>query len=64
MYLSVCARETPQKWNQEYKQKQSLLFNFYNILDLLTSRTEKIAWPPVFKPDFYMFWYYEQLKKI
>ena len=36
------------KWNQEYKQKQSLLFDFCNIFDLLTSRTQKIAWwPPV-----------------
>ena len=26
---------------------------FYNIFDLLTSRTQKIAWsPPVLKPDF------------
>ena len=53
------------KWNQECKQKQSLLFNFCNIFDLLTSRTQKIAWwPPVFKPDFYIFSYNEQLRKI
>ena len=31
------------KWNQERKQKQSLSFNFCNIFDLLTSRTQKIA---------------------
>ena len=44
------------KWNQECKQKQSLLFNFCNIFNLLTSRTQKISWwPPVFKPDFYIF---------
>ena len=53
------------KWNQECKQKQSLLFNFCNIFDPLTSRTQKIAWsPPVFKPDFYIFFYNEQLRKI
>ena len=53
------------KWNQECKQKQSRLFNFSNISDLLTSRTEKVAWrPPAFKPDFYIFSYNEQLRKI
>ena len=53
------------KRNQECTQKQSLLFNFCYIFDLLTSRTEKIArWPHVFKPDFYIFSYNEQLKKI
>ena len=31
------------KRNKEYKEKQSLLFNFRNIFDLLTSRTEKIV---------------------
>ena len=36
------------KWNQERKEKQSLLFNFCNIFDLLTSRTQKIAWWPLF----------------
>ena len=53
------------KWSQECKQKQSLLFIFCNIFDLLISRTEKIAWwPPVFKSDFYIFSYNEQLRKI
>ena len=53
------------KWNQECKQKQSRMFNFCNIFDLLTSRTQKIAcWPPVFKPGFYIFLYNEQLMKI
>ena len=53
------------KWSQECKQKQSLLFSFCNIFDLLISRTEKIAWwPPVFKLDFYIFSYNEQLRKI
>ena len=53
------------KWNQECKQKQSLLFNFCNIFDLFTSRTEKIAWlPPVFKSDFYIFSFKEQLRNI
>ena len=32
------------------KQKQSLLFNLLNMLDLLTSRTDKIVcWPSVFR---------------
>ena len=53
------------KWNQECKQKQSLLFNFCNIFDLLTSRAQKIAWwPCVFKSDFYIFSYNEKLRKI
>ena len=52
------------KWNQECKQKPSLLFNFCNIFNLLTSRTEKIAWWPDFKPDFYIFSFNEQLRKI
>ena len=53
------------KWNQECKQKQSLLFNFCNIFDLLTSRTQKIAWwLPVFKVDFYIFSFNEQFRKI
>ena len=53
------------KWNQECEQKESFLFNFCNIFDILTSRTEKIAWgPPVFKSDFYVFSYNEQLRKI
>ena len=30
-------------WNQEFKQKHSPLFNYCNIFDLVTSRTEKIA---------------------
>ena len=51
-----------EKWSQLCKQKQSLLFNFCNIFDFLTSRTQKIAWwPSVFKPDFYIFSYNEQL---
>ena len=29
-----------EKWDQESKQKQSLLFNFFNIFDLETSSTE------------------------
>ena len=53
------------KWNRECKQKQSLLFSFCDIFDLLTSRTQKKAlWPLVFKPDFYLFCYNEQLRKI
>ena len=40
------------------------MFHFCNIFDLLTSRTQKIAWwPPVFKPDFYIFSYNEQLRE-
>ena len=39
--------------------------NFCNIFDLLTSRTQKRAWwHLVFKPDFYIFSYKEQLRKI
>ena len=53
------------KWNQECKQKQSILLNLWKIFDLLTSRTEKIArWPAVFKPDFHIFSFNEQLRKI
>ena len=38
---------------------------FVLYLTFLTSRTEKIAWwPPVFKPDFYIFFYNEQTRKI
>ena len=46
-------------------KKQSLLFSFCNIFDVLTSRTQKIAWsPPAFKPDFYIFSYNEKFKEI
>ena len=43
------------------------MFNFCSIFDLLTSRTQKIAWrSPAFKPDFIIFSYNEKLnlKKI
>ena len=51
--------------SQECKQEQSLLFNFCNIFDFLTSRTQKIAWwSPGFESDFYIFFYNQQLKKI
>ena len=36
------------KWNQEYKQKQSLLFSLYYSFDLLTSRTEPLFLDLVF----------------
>ena len=50
-----------EKWNQECKQKQSLLFNFCNIFYLLTPSTQKIAWRLlVFKPDYHIFSYNEQ----
>ena len=53
------------KWYQECKQKQPLLFQFCNIFDLFTSRTQKIAqWTPVFEPDFYIFSFNEQRRKI
>ena len=53
------------KWNQECKQKQSVLFNFCNMFYLLTSSTQKIPWwAPVFKPDFYIFSNNEKLQKI
>ena len=44
-----------QKWNQEFQQKHYLLFNICNIFNLFTS---------VFKPDFCIFSYNEQLRKI
>ena len=57
-----------EKWNQECKQKQFFFFFFFNvgnIFHLLTSRTLKISWwTPVFKADFYIFFYNEQLRKI
>ena len=54
-----------QKGHKKCKQKQSRMFNFCNIFDLLTSRTPKIArYPPAFKPDFHIFPYNEQLRKI
>ena len=41
------------------------MFHFCNFYDLLTSTTQKIVcWSPVFKPDFYIFSYNEQLGKI
>ena len=53
------------KLSQECNQKQSLLFIFRNIFDLLISRTKKIVWwPPVFKPGFYVFSCNEQLREI
>ena len=59
-----CEKRHKQR-SQKCKQKQSLLFNFSNILVLLITRTKKIAWrPPVFKPKFYIFSYIEQLRKI
>ena len=52
-------------WNHEYKQRQSPLFRFCNIFDLLTCRSEKLVWwPPVFKPNLYIFSYNEHLRKI
>ena len=52
-------------WNQECKQNQSILFNFCNIFDLFTSRPQKIAWwAPDLRPDFYIFSYNEQVRKI
>ena len=41
MCKSVFARETPKKWNQEWKQKQYGMFNFCNIFDLLSSKIQK-----------------------
>ena len=36
-----------------------------NIFDLLISRAKKLVWwPPVFKPNFYIFSYTKQLRKI
>ena len=61
----ILRKKCHKKWNQECKQKQSRLFDFCNIFDLLTSRTEKLAsWLLVSEPDFYIFSYNEQLRKI
>ena len=61
----VLPEKRHKKWNQECKEKQSRMFNFCNIFNLLTSRTQKIAWwSPVFKPDFHIFPYDEQSRKI
>ena len=52
------------QWNYECKQKQSRMFNFLNIFDLLIFRTQKVArWSPVSKPDCHLFPYNEQLMK-
>ena len=41
------------KGNQECKQKQFPLSNFCIIFDLLTSKTQRMAWwTPAFKPVF------------
>ena len=64
VWISFCARNAITDETKNVN-KNSLVFNFCNIFDLLTSRTQKIArLPPVFKPDFYKFPYNEQLKKI
>ena len=48
--------------NQFLREKR---FQFFNVFDLLISRTQKIEWwLPVSKPDFYIYPYNEQLKKI
>ena len=53
------------KWNQECRQKQSLLLNFGNLFDILTSRSGKMTWwHPFFEPDFYIFSYNKHLRKI
>ena len=52
------------KRNQECKQKQSCMFNFCNVLDLLTSRTQKIASDP--PPHFLnlIFTYFPKMSKL
>ena len=70
-YLCVCQflrEKRCKKWKQECKQKQPLFFNFCNKFDLLTSRTQKIAWwPPCFSIWFlhiFLWWTtQENLKK-
>ena len=59
-------REKHHKNETKNANKNSLFcFNFCDIFHLLTSRTQKIArWPHVFKPDFYIFSFNQQLKKI
>ena len=56
VYISFFTRNAIKKWNQECKKKQSLLFNFCNIFDLFSMMVS-------FKPDFYIFFYNEQLRK-
>ena len=63
--IRFCARIATKNETKNVN-KNKLLFNFCNIFDLLTSRTQKIAWwPPVYRPGFFIFSYNEQeiLKK-
>ena len=41
---------------KRHKTETKNVNNLFSIFDILNSRTEEIAWwPPVFKPDFYIF---------
>ena len=61
MLISLSAKNAI-KNETENVNKNSL---FGTIFDLLTSRTQKIAWCPLFfKPDLYIFYFNEQLGKI
>ena len=48
LWKSVLCEKHHKTWSQEWKQKQSLLFNFCNIFDLLISKTEKYHGEPLF----------------
>ena len=65
-YVNRFLRKERHKNKTKNVNKNSLfLFNLCNIFDLLTSRTQKIAWwPPVFKRDFYIFSFNGQFRKI
>ena len=59
----ICVNQFLRK--KRHKNETKNVNKFCNIFDLLTSRTQKIArWTPVFKPDFYVFSFNEQLRKI
>ena len=64
METSLCVRKAI-KNDSKNVNKNSLSFTFCSIFYLLTFSTEKIArWPLVFKTDFYVIFYNDQLMKI
>ena len=64
METSLCVRKAI-KNDSKNVNKNSLSFTFCSIFYLLTFSTEKIArWPLVFKTDFYIIFYNDQLMKI
>ena len=62
-WISVCARNAIKIQTKDVN-KNGLVCSIFGF-DLLTSRTQKIArWPPVFKRNFHIFSYNEQLYEI